>query len=615
MNNYKLSVVALVYNTEEFLRDCLESLVNQTLKGIEIILVNDSSPDNSHLILEEYREKYDNITVIHQENSGGAVAGNNGLKRATGEYVTVMDSDDIVPLDAYEKLYRKAKETDSDIVIGKPNILVNGIQKEIIYKRERDVWMSPREVNHLLEFPDIFYDGFYWNKIYKRDFMIENECFMPPGMLYADRPMVHKAFTKAKKINIITDTVYLWRKREEETNNKSITQMKNDIKNFLDRMSSLQHQLNYFDSLQDEELKTAFLKRNIDRLFFPIKGIVEDETFRDVYLREVKAVLSDIKNVYDNDLGVLRNLYIYMILNDLTDELLSYLAKEPTGPIVEEGDHYYWALPLFRDGSGRIPDEFYRIKVLLANFVKIRSIQYEGHRISVSRLRIPNVFDVEQASIILRSRTDVTDRIVLPLVPDSDGGFSASGELNRQQESNIFDVYVEFRDMNGTESMFRINSRMVETPLTEQKSNNRIYFTGKQNLSLLVSNLRISHITCDDQKIWLSAPGTNPNISFFMRDRRSKEKIFFQKVDDSQFQLPWKYFLERHGSYDLFYRLINDNVRISAAQFDRFEPQLIRIDDRYIDLYKTGNNNVSLMSFTMINRIAGKLKKLIKMKK
>ncbi|UZJ79609.1 glycosyltransferase family 2 protein [Fictibacillus sp. KU28468] len=615
MNNYKLSVVVLVYNTEEFLRDCLESLVNQTLKGIEIILVNDSSPDNSHLILEEYREKYDNITVIHQENSGGAVAGNNGMKRATGEYVTVMDSDDIVPLDAYEKLYKKAKETESDIVIGKPNILVNGIQKEIIYKRERDVWKSSREMNDLLEFPDIFYDGFYWNKIYKRDFMIDNECFMPPGMLYADRPMVHKAFTKAKKINIITDTVYLWRKREEETDNKSITQMKNDIKNFLDRMSSLHHQLNYFDSLQDEELRTAFLKRNIDRLFFPIKGIAEDEEFREVYLREVKAVLSSIKDVYDNDLGVLRNLYIYMILNDLTEELLFYLSEEPTGPIVEENNHYYWALPFFRDGSERIPDEFYRIKVLLANFVKIRSIQYSDHHLTVSGLRIPNVFDVETATVILRSRTDVTDRIVMPLEENGDGSFSAAGEVDRRNESSIFDIYVEFIDINGTESMFRVSSKMVESTIEDQKANNRIYFTGKGNLSLLISNLRISQVTCDEQRILLDAKGWNTNIGFFMRDRRSKEKIFFQKLDDSQFQLPWKYFLEKHGSYDLYYRLINDNVRISAAQFDRFEPQLIRIDDRYIDLYKTGNNNVSLMSFTMINRITGKLKKLIKMKK
>ncbi len=133
---YKLSVIVLVYNTEEYLRECLDSLVNQTLDSIEIIIVNDSSPDNSHIIIEEYRSQYENIKVINQENSGGAIAGNKGMKIARGEYVTIMDSDDIVPLNAYEKLYKKAKETNSEIVIGKPNILIDGIQKEILYKKK-----------------------------------------------------------------------------------------------------------------------------------------------------------------------------------------------------------------------------------------------------------------------------------------------------------------------------------------------------------------------------------------------------------------------------------------------------------------------------------------------
>lgn len=134
--NYKLSVVVLVYNTENYLRECLDSLINQTLKDIQIIIVNDESPDNSLEIIKEYQKNYSNIVLINQKNSGGAIAGNNGLTKATGEYVTIIDSDDIVPLYAYEKLYTEAKEKDSDIVIGKPNILIDGIQKEIIYKKK-----------------------------------------------------------------------------------------------------------------------------------------------------------------------------------------------------------------------------------------------------------------------------------------------------------------------------------------------------------------------------------------------------------------------------------------------------------------------------------------------
>ncbi|WP_252200256.1 glycosyltransferase [Bacillus mycoides] len=308
---YKLSVIVLVYNTEQYLRECFDSLVNQTLEGIEIIFVNDSSPDNSHIIIEEYCNKYENIKVINQENSGGAIAGNNGLNIASGEYVTIMDSDDIVPLDAYEKLYKKAKETDSEIVIGKPNILIDGVQKEILYKKEREVWQQNRVIENVHEFLDVFYDGFYWNKIFKKDLIFKYNCFMPPGMLYADRPMVHKAFLHAKRIAIITDVVYLWRKRGNNVVQKSITQMNSNINNFKDRMESCNYQINYFDDFGDQKLTNEFLKRNIDRFFFPISGIVESEEFRDIYFNEVGAILSRISDVYNTDLGVKKK-YIHL---------------------------------------------------------------------------------------------------------------------------------------------------------------------------------------------------------------------------------------------------------------------------------------------------------------
>ena len=349
MSDYKLSVVVLVYNTEQYLRDCIDSLVNQTLKDIEIILVNDESPDNSLMILEEYERKYSNIRVLNQKNTGGAIAGNNGLKLATAKYVTIMDSDDIVPLDAYEKLYNKAVESDADIVIGKANVLIGGVQKEIIYKKERDVWLEERIIDDVREFPDIFYDAFYWNKIYKRELLFEHDCLMPPGMLYADRPMVHKAFLYAKKIAIIKDVVYLCRKREADADAKSITQFSTDIKNFQDRIDSVNYQINYFNDFNDPALKNEFLKRVIDRLLFPISGILVDEDFKETFIRELKPILQDITNVYDNDLGIIKNIYIFLLLNDLTDALVQFLETEKEGPIIEDCGKYYWNLPLFRD--------------------------------------------------------------------------------------------------------------------------------------------------------------------------------------------------------------------------------------------------------------------------
>ena len=115
----KVSVVLPVYNVENYLRDCLDSIVNQTLKDIEIICINDGSPDNSLEILREYEAKDNRITVIDQENGGHAVATNRGLKLATGECLFSMDSDDILELNALELSYNKLKEKDVDFVMFK----------------------------------------------------------------------------------------------------------------------------------------------------------------------------------------------------------------------------------------------------------------------------------------------------------------------------------------------------------------------------------------------------------------------------------------------------------------------------------------------------------------
>ena len=105
----KVSVIVPVYNVEDYLARCLDSLVNQTLKEIEIIVVNDGSPDNSQKIIDKYAKKYLNIKAYKKENGGLSDARNYGIKKANGEYIAFIDSDDFVTTDMYEKMYQKAK--------------------------------------------------------------------------------------------------------------------------------------------------------------------------------------------------------------------------------------------------------------------------------------------------------------------------------------------------------------------------------------------------------------------------------------------------------------------------------------------------------------------------
>ena len=113
----KVSVVIPVYNVEDFLEECLNSIVNQSLKDIEIICVNDGSKDKSLEILNSFAENDDRFTVIDQENQGHAVATNRGMELAKGEFLYLMDSDDILGLTALEETYEYAKLKNADFVI------------------------------------------------------------------------------------------------------------------------------------------------------------------------------------------------------------------------------------------------------------------------------------------------------------------------------------------------------------------------------------------------------------------------------------------------------------------------------------------------------------------
>ena len=106
----KVSIIVPVYNVEKYLRKCLDSLVNQTLKDIEIICINDGSTDDSLNILQEYAREHHNVVVIDQENQGVSIARNNGINKAQGDYIGFVDPDDWVEPDMFKILYEKAEE-------------------------------------------------------------------------------------------------------------------------------------------------------------------------------------------------------------------------------------------------------------------------------------------------------------------------------------------------------------------------------------------------------------------------------------------------------------------------------------------------------------------------
>lgn len=120
----KVSVIIPVYNDEKYLKQCVESILTQTYTNLEIILVDDGSTDHTPEICEEYREKYDQIRVLHKKNGGVGSSRNAGLALATGEYVLFVDNDDWLEKHHIEELYKLAKENNADIAAGNFNIFM-----------------------------------------------------------------------------------------------------------------------------------------------------------------------------------------------------------------------------------------------------------------------------------------------------------------------------------------------------------------------------------------------------------------------------------------------------------------------------------------------------------
>ena len=211
----KVSVIVAVYNAEKYLEKCLDSLLAQTLEEIEIIAVDDGSKDSSTEILAEYAAKSNKLKCLRKENGGAADARNYGLSYATGEYIGYLDSDDYVDEDMFELLYFKAKEKNSDIVeCNLHHVYVNYEDTEIM-----DKYYTPGEL--------ICYGRYVvWNKIYRREWLLEAEAYFPVKLIYEDIAFVAKISPYIKSYGYVdASPVYYLQRKSSVNNSKSIKTM------------------------------------------------------------------------------------------------------------------------------------------------------------------------------------------------------------------------------------------------------------------------------------------------------------------------------------------------------------------------------------------------------
>ena len=228
----KISVVVPFYNVEAYIQECLESVAGQTLRDLEVIMVDDGSADGSTVIAKAFAERDPRFRLVQQPNQGLGPARNTGVRNATGTYLTFLDSDDVLPAKALALMVSSLERTGSDFVTG--NVMrfddtrrwQSGAYAVELFERNR-------EKTHITREQDLMRDRIACNKVFRMAFW-KQHGFEFPGDLYEDSPIVIRAHVLARSIDVIKDHIYDWRHRPG-----SITTSKHDVRNVGARLATV----------------------------------------------------------------------------------------------------------------------------------------------------------------------------------------------------------------------------------------------------------------------------------------------------------------------------------------------------------------------------------------
>jgi glycosyltransferase involved in cell wall biosynthesis len=292
-----ISIIVPVYKVEQYLDRCVKSLINQTFKDIEIILVDDGSPDNCPKICDEYSIKDNRVRVIHKENGGLSDARNTGIHYAKGEYILFVDSDDYIEGDACEKFSNIVYEQRVDIVIGGAKKIIGSSVKKMLPSTSlyNSVLSGSEYLKH--ELKHNYARMAAWLNLYRRKFLLENNLFFKIGLLHEDEQWTPRAFLAASNVFVSDNCFYNYIIRED-----SITKTKDFSKNAVHIVSTVVELSDFYERLDDKELKNLLKDYLISMYFFAYrKGDLYQQgkkyTFKKFVLFNSSSFINRVKSI------------------------------------------------------------------------------------------------------------------------------------------------------------------------------------------------------------------------------------------------------------------------------------------------------------------------------
>ena len=299
-----ISVVVPIYNSEKYLEECIRSILNQTYKKLEILLIDNGSTDNSRDICDKFSEDDDRVKVVHKKHGGIASARNCGISYLTGEYVSFIDSDDCIASDFYEILLSVSQKYDADISIIKETSKEEEIYKE--YKIDGqyiNIFEQKQAIKKLLDGKPFHFE--VWNRLYKKNIIKLND--FPDYNAGEDMLATFAFFMRSKKIVFVNCPKYYYRPSETGVSRQKISDKKLDIINVLDIL--LENTNKYYPDLTHKMIakKVYFYAHLIKKM------LDSDYNDKNNYEMMISYVRSHMKEFYKGKHTILQKFFVTMI--------------------------------------------------------------------------------------------------------------------------------------------------------------------------------------------------------------------------------------------------------------------------------------------------------------
>jgi CDP-glycerol glycerophosphotransferase len=470
----RISVVVPVYNVERYLTACLESIAAQTVDDFDVVMVDDGSTDGSAAIAAAFAERDPRFRLVSQPNGGLSKARNTGIDHTAGEFLSFVDSDDMLTPRAYELLLGALEETGSDFASG--NVLRFTSAGERTARFLAKAFAETRLRTHITKDHRLLADRTAWNKLWRRAFWDRHGLRFPEGRIYEDIPVVLPLHFAAKSVDIVSEPVYRYRIREGT--DLSITQRRAEVRALRDRLAAVEEVVAFLHRNGPRRALRWYYKTVVTQDLRYFLNVIDegDAEYQALFMERVNAFLEEAPRRVFRGLPAIERLKWYLVRRRMLPELLEIrrFQREDLGdtPPVRIRGRWYADHPYRTDPSLGIPRELFRVDRELVFSAQFDDVRWDGNRlaldgwafiggvgapardsqhVTLTALRPGRLRRVRLRAALLRARATPVHRPDLPgiagvrLCDVSWAGFAARLDPRRLRRPGRWDLYVTAR--------------------------------------------------------------------------------------------------------------------------------------------------------------------------